>query len=68
MPRRVQQFLAMAERRDADLLEIVASQPTQHFLVDVVGAERLGILGETDAAEPTVDIQMQSPWPVTGSS
>jgi hypothetical protein len=45
---RVEQLLAMAERRDANLLEIVASQPTQQPPIDVVGAERLGILGKTD--------------------
>jgi len=51
----------MAERHDADLLEIVAGQPTKHLAVDVVSAEHLGILGETDPAEPTVDVQVQSP-------
>ena len=51
----------MAERRDADLLEIVAGQPVQQLPIDVVGAEHLGILGKTDPAEPTVDIQVQSP-------
>jgi hypothetical protein len=29
--------------------------------VDVVGAENLGVLGETDPAEPTVDVQVQPP-------
>ena len=58
---RFQQLLAMAERRDADVLEIVVGQPAQQLDVDVVGAEHLGILGETDPAEPTVDVQVQSP-------
>ena len=39
-----QQLLAMAERHDADVLEIVVGQPTQHLDVDVVGAEQLGML------------------------
>ena len=47
----------MAERRDANFLEIVTGQPAQQFAVDVVGTEQLGILGETDPAEPTVDVQ-----------
>jgi hypothetical protein len=58
---RFQQLLAMAERHDADVLEIVVGQPTQQLDVDVVGAENLSILGETDPAEPTVDVQVQSP-------
>ena len=54
---RFQQLLAMAERYDADVLEIVVGQLTQQLDVDVVGAENLGILRETDPAEPTVDVQ-----------
>src|SRR6476660_7715617 len=49
----------MAERRDADVLEIVVCQPAEQLAVDVVGAENLGILGETDPAEPAVDVQVQ---------
>ena len=41
----------MAERRDANLIEIVAGQPAQQLSIDVVGAERLGIMGKTDRAE-----------------
>src|SRR6266404_5293442 len=37
----------MAERRDADVLEIVVCQPAEQLAVNVVGAENLGILGET---------------------
>jgi hypothetical protein len=51
----------MAERRDADVLEIVICQPAEQLAVDVVGAENLGILDETDPSEPTVDIQIQPP-------
>ena len=41
--------------RDADVLEIVVGQPAQHLAVDVVGAEHLGILGETDPrSEPSM--------------
>jgi hypothetical protein len=53
-----QQLLAMAKRGNADVLEIVVRQPAQQLTVDVVGAEQLGILGETDPAEPTVDVQV----------
>ncbi len=63
---RLQQLLAMAKRRDADVLEIIVGQPAEQLAVDVVGAEQLGILGETDPAEPTVDVQVQSPRPVSG--
>jgi hypothetical protein len=55
----------MAERGDADVLEIVVGQPAQQLAVDVVGAKQLGILGETDPAEPTVDIQVQSFRPLS---
>ena len=58
----------MAERRDADVLEIVVGQPAQQLDVDVVGAEHLGILGEADPAEPTVDVQVQSPRAVVSGS
>jgi len=51
----------MAERRDADVLEIVVGQPAQQLAVDVVGMEYLGILVEADPVEPTVDVQVQSP-------
>ena len=64
---RFQQLLAMAERHDADVLEIVVGQPAQQLDVDVVGTEHLGILGETDPAEPTVDVQVQSPRPVSAA-
>jgi hypothetical protein len=47
----------MAERRDANVLEIVVGQPAQQLAVDVVGAKNLGILGEADPTEPTVDVQ-----------
>src|SRR5262249_20086328 len=58
---RLQQLLAMAERRDADVLEIVVCQLAEQLAVDVVGAENLGILSETDPAEPIVDVQVQPP-------
>ena len=53
----------MAERPDADVLEIVVGQPAQQFDVDLIGAEYLRILGEADPAKPTVDVQVQSPRP-----
>jgi hypothetical protein len=50
----------LLERRDTDVLEIVIGQPAQQLALGVVGAEHLGILGETDPAEPNVDVQVQS--------
>src|SRR5690349_16427135 len=58
---RLQQLLAMAERHDAEVLEFVICHPAQQLAVDVVGVEHLGILSEADPAEPTVDVQVQSP-------
>ena len=63
----LQQLLAMAERGYADVLEIIVGQPAHQLAVDVVGAEQLGILGETDLAEPTVDVQVQSSRPVSAA-
>jgi hypothetical protein len=57
----------MAERRDADVLEIVVGQPAQELTVDVVGTENLGILSETDPAEPTVDV-CSVPWALVSGS
>ena len=54
-------FLRWPNEADADVLEILVGQPAQQLEVDVVGAEHFGILGETDPAEPTVDVQVQSP-------
>ena len=53
----------MAERGDTDVLEIVVGQPAEQLAVNVVGAEHIDILGETDLAEPTVDVQVQSLGP-----
>ena len=47
----------MAQRHDTDVLEVVVGQLAQQLDVDVVGAENLGILGEADPTEPTVDVQ-----------
>ena len=40
---RLQQLLAIAERYDADVLEVVVCQPAQQLAVDMVGAEHFGI-------------------------
>ena len=56
----------MAERDDADLLEIVVGQLAQQLDGDVVNAEHLGILGEADPAKPTVDVHVQSPGSTAG--
>ena len=56
-----QKFAAVAQRRYAHLFQILIGQLAQDDEIDIVGAEHLGILGETDPAEPTVDVQVQSP-------
>jgi hypothetical protein len=55
---RLEQLLSMAQRHDADLLEIVVGEPAQQLDVNVIGAENFDILGEADPAEPTVDVQV----------
>jgi hypothetical protein len=51
----------MAERNHADVFEILVGQPAQQLEVDVIGAKHCGILVETNPAEPTLDVQVQSP-------
>ena len=34
---------------------------TEHIGIDRIVAKHLRVLGETDPAEPTVDVQVQSP-------
>ena len=56
-----QKFAAVPQRRYAHLFQILIGQLAQDHEIDIVGAEYLGILGEADPAEPTVDVQVQSP-------
>ena len=58
---RLEKLLAVAQGRDAEILEIIVRQRAQQLAVDVVGAEILGVLAETDPAKPTVDVQVQPP-------
>src|SRR5689334_13968799 len=46
----------MTERSDADILEVIAGQPRQQRSVDIVLLERLPVLFEPKASEPTRDI------------
>jgi hypothetical protein len=58
----------MAERGDSHVLEIVGGQPGQHRGVDVVGAEQLRVLAETELAEPAVDVQHRLLHSVSGGA
>ena len=42
----LQQLFTMAQRCDANVLEVVVGQPAQQVAVNVVGPESLGILGD----------------------
>ena len=47
----------MAERRDAELLQIVRAQGAQNGSVDVVGLERLDVALQAQIPEPRCNIQ-----------
>ena len=51
----------MAERGDADFLEIFDGHLAQCGKVEVIGPEQLGVLGQSDSAEPSVDVQSYPP-------
>ena len=53
---RGEQLLAVAERADADLLQVVAGQRRQRLAVDLVLGERLGVLIEAEVAQPARNI------------
>ena len=55
-----QQLAAMPEQ-DAQLLQILIRQIGKDAEIDPVVAKRLRVLLQTDPAEPTVDVQVQSP-------
>ena len=63
----LQQLLAVAERRDADVLEIVVGQPAQQLAVDIVGTEYLGILVEADP-RANCRCPSSSPWALVSGS
>jgi hypothetical protein len=51
----------MADRDDANRDQVVGCQLAQHGLVDIVVAERLFVLTEPEAAEPTRYIHARLP-------
>ena len=60
--------LPMAERHDADVLEIVVGQPAQQLPVDVVGAERLGILERDRFRGANRQCSSSVPWVLINGS
>ncbi len=46
----------MAERGDAELAQIVRRQASQHRAIYVIGLERLGILAQPQAIQPTPNV------------
>ena len=46
----------MAERADADLLQVVAGQRRQRLAVDLVLGERLGVLNEAEVPQPARNV------------
>ena len=55
--RRVEDLPPVADRRDTDLAQIVGGERAQHLAVDVVVAERAGVLIQAKAAEPALQIE-----------
>ena len=55
-----EQLLAVPERSDAELLEIVRRQRAQDLGVDVVRRERFGILAEAVVLQPGADVHRSS--------
>ena len=48
----VEEPAAVAERADAQLLQVLCGHPAQDLAVDVIVAEKLGVLFEAQAAQP----------------
>ena len=63
---RAQQLAAMAEQ-EAQLLQILIRQIGEDAEIDPVLAKRLRVLLQTDPAEPTVDVQVQSFRPLSAA-
>ena len=53
---RCQQLLAVAQRGDTELLEVVPRKRAKDFGVDVVRREHLGVLAEIVALQPGADV------------
>ena len=61
---RLQQPLAVSERRDAQLLEIVPGERAQDLTVDGVRDERLGVLLKPLLGQPPRDVKHAAPRPL----
>ena len=51
----------MPDKADAQILQVLRRQAWQDLLVDRIVAERSLILSEAELAQPTVNVQVQSP-------
>ena len=58
----------VAERGDAELLEVVSIEAGQRLDADVVGAECLGVLTKTEIVQPSFDAHPRAPLGLIGSS
>ena len=61
----VEQASAVADRRDAQLAQILGCQPAQHLPVNVVVAERGRVLFEPETAQPPTYIHWSRPKPAS---
>jgi hypothetical protein len=57
----IEQALAVAEGRDADVLQIVGRQTPEHVPVDVVFTKQRGVAVETETLQPIHDVHGSSP-------
>ena len=61
---RAQQLAAMAERRNADLFEVLIGQVAEDREIDIVLGKALGVLGHAELFEPVRDLLHRDPSPV----
>jgi hypothetical protein len=55
------QKLEPRPERQAKLPQVLIGEITKYVGIDRIVAKRLGVVLQTDTAEPTVDVQVQSP-------
>ena len=51
-----EQLLAVADREDAELLEVPRAEGREHGLIDVVVRERVGVFTQSDGAQPSANV------------
>ena len=54
----IEQTLAVAERGDPQLPQVIPGEAAQQLGVDMVGVERVGILGQSQAFKPATDVHV----------